>query len=146
MTIVADILKSKADPGVHTIGPAASVFDAVGLMAQKNIGALVVVEHGQVVGMLTERDYARKVALMDRSSRDMPLRDIMTRPVMYVHPRHTSEECMALMTENRLRHLPVMDGGKLIGLVSIGDLVKEIISEQKFIIEQLEHYISGDRG
>ena len=146
MTIVADILKSKADPGVHTIGPAASVFDAVGLMAQKNIGALVVVEHGQIVGMLTERDYARKVALMDRSSRDTPLRDIMTRPVMYVHPRHTSEECMALMTENRLRHLPVMDDGKLIGLISIGDLVKDIISEQKFIIEQLEHYISGERG
>ena len=146
MTIVADILKSKADPGVHTIGPAASVFDAVGLMAQKNIGALVVVEHGQVVGMLTERDYARKVALMDRSSRDTPLRDIMTRPVMYVHPRLTSEECMALMTENRLRHLPVMDGGKLIGLISIGDLVKDIISEQRFIIEQLEHYISGERG
>ena len=146
MTIVADILKSKADPGVHTIGPAASVFDAVGLMAQKNIGALVVVERGQVVGMLTERDYARKIALMDRSSRDTPLRDIMTRPVMYVQPRSTSQECMALMTENRLRHLPVMDDGKLIGLISIGDLVKEIISEQKFIIEQLEHYISGDRG
>ena len=146
MTIVADILKSKADPRVHTIGPAASVFDAVGLMAQKNIGALVVVEHGQIVGMLTERDYARKIALMDRSSRDTPLRDIMTRPVMYVHPRHTSEECMALMTENRLRHLPVMDDGQLIGLISIGDLVKEIISEQKFIIDQLEHYISGDRG
>ena len=145
MTLVIDILKSKDDPRVHTIGPAASVFDAVGLMAQKNIGALVVVEHGQVVGMLTERDYARKVALMDRSSRDTPLRDIMTRPVMYVHPRHTNAECLALMTENRLCHLPVMDGGKLIGPISIGDLVKDIISEQKFIIEQLEHYISGQR-
>ena len=146
MTTVADILKSKADPTVHTIGSAASVFDAVGLMAQKNIGALVVVEHGQVVGLVTERDYARKVALMDRLSRHTPLREIMTCPVMYVQPRHTSEECMALMTENRLRHLPVMDGGKLIGLISIGDLVKDIISEQRFIIEQLEHYISGERG
>ena len=146
MTNVAEILRSKADPGVYTIGADASVFEALGMMAQKNIGALVVVEYGQVVGMLTERDYARKIALMDRSSRDTPLRDIMSRPVMYVHPRHTSEECMALMTENRLRHLPVMDDGKLIGLISIGDLVKEIISEQKFIIEQLEHYISGDRG
>ena len=145
MTTVADILKSKADTTVHTIGPAASVFEAVRLMAQKNIGALLIVDHDQVVGMLTERDYARKVALMNRSSRDTPLRDIMTRPVMYVQPRHTSEECMALMTENRLRHLPVMDGGKLIGLISIGDLVKNIISEQKFIIEQLEHYISGQR-
>ena len=146
MTTVAEILKSKADPTVYTVGAEVSVFEALGLMAQKNIGALVVVEHGQVVGMLTERDYARKVALMARVSRDTPLRVIMTRPVMYVHPRHTSEECMALMTENRLRHLPVMDGGKLIGLISIGDLVKDIISEQKFIIEQLEHYISGDRG
>lgn len=145
MTTVTDILKSKADPAVHTIGPAASVFEAVRLMAQKNIGALLVVEHDQVVGMLTERDYARKVVLMARLSKDTSLCDIMTRPVMYVHPRHTSEECMALMTENRLRHLPVMDGGKLIGLVSIGDLVKDIISEQKFIIEQLEHYISGQR-
>ena len=145
MTTVADILKSKADPAVHTIGPAASIFEAVGLMAQKNIGALLVVEHDEVVGMLTERDYARKVALMARSSKDTPLRDIMTRPVMYVQPQHTSQECMALMTENRLRHLPVMDGGKLIGLISIGDLVKDIISEQKFIIEQLEHYISGQR-
>ena len=146
MTNVAEILRSKADPGVYTIGADASVFEALRMMAQKNIGALVVVERGQVVGMLTERDYARKIALMDRSSRDTPLRDIMTRPVMYVHPLHTSEECMALMTENRLRHLPVMDDGKLIGLISIGDLVKDIISEQKFIIEQLVHYISGDRG
>ena len=146
MTTVAEILRSKTDPGVYTIGADASVFEALGMMAQKNIGALVVVERGQVVGMLTERDYARKIALMDRSSRDTPLRDIMTRPVMYVQPRSTSQECMALMTENRLRHLPVMDDGKLIGLISIGDLVKEIISEQKFIIVQLEHYISGDRG
>ena len=146
MTTVAEILKSKADARVHTIGPDTSVIEAVGLMAQMNIGALVVVEHGQVVGMVTERDYARKVALMDRASRDTPTRDIMTRPVMYVPPRRTSEECMALMTENRLRHLPVMDDGKLIGIISIGDLVKDIISEQKFIIEQLEHYITGQRG
>ena len=145
MTIVAEILKSKADASVHTIDPDASVFEAVKVMAQKNIGALLVVDDGELVGVVTERDYARKVALMDRSSKHTPLRDIMTSPVMVVHPRHTSEECMALMTENRLRHLPVMDGGKLIGLISIGDLVKDIISAQKFIIEQLEHYISGQR-
>ncbi|HEY8708592.1 MAG TPA: CBS domain-containing protein [Burkholderiaceae bacterium] len=145
MTIVADILKSKANPAVHTIGPAASVFEAVQAMAQKDIGALVVVEHDQIVGMITERDYARKVALMARASRDTPLREIMTSPVMYVRPHQTSEQCMALMTENRLRHLPVMEGGQLIGLISIGDLVKNIISEQQFIIEQLEHYISGQR-
>ncbi|MBC7729222.1 MAG: CBS domain-containing protein [Microbacteriaceae bacterium] len=145
MTTVADILKSKADPAVHTIGPQASVFDAVQLMAQMNIGALLIVEHGQVIGMLTERDYARKIVLMARASRETKLRDIMTHPVMYVRPEHSSEECMALMTENRLRHLPVLDDGQLIGLVSIGDLVKNIISEQKFIIEQLGHYISGER-
>ena len=146
MTTVADILKSKADPAVHTIGPEASVFEAVQSMAQKNIGALLVVEHDQVIGMITERDYARKIVLMARSSRATKSRDIMTRPVMYVRPQHTSEECMALMTENRLRHLPVLEEGQLIGLISIGDLVKNIISEQKFIIEQLEHYISGERG
>ena len=146
MTTVADILKSKADPAVHTIGPEASVFEAVQSMAQKNIGALLIVEHDQVVGMITERDYARKIVLMARASRETKLRDIMTRPVMYVRPQHTSEECMALMTENRLRHLPVLEEGQLIGLISIGDLVKDIISEQKFIIEQLEHYISGERG
>ena len=146
MSTVAEILKSKADARVHSIGPDASVFEAVKLMAQVNVGALVVVEHEQVVGIVTERDYARKVALLDRSSRDTPTRDIMTSPVMYVPPRHTSDQCMALMTESRLRHLPVMDGGKLIGIISIGDLVKDILSEQKFIIEQLEHYITGQRG
>jgi CBS domain-containing protein len=146
MTIVAEILKSKADAAIHTIDPAASVFEAIRLMAQKNIGALLVVDRGQLVGVVTERDYARKVVLMDRSSKDTPVRDIMTGAVMVVHPRHTSEECMALMTENRLRHLPVMDGGKLIGVISIGDLVKDIISEQRFTIEQLEHYITGQRG
>ncbi len=146
MTTVAEILKSKADARVHSIGPDASVFEAVKLMAQANVGALVVVEHEQVVGIVTERDYARKVALLDRSSRDTPTRDIMTSPVMYVPPRHTSDQCMALMTESRLRHLPVMDDGKLIGIISIGDLVKDILSEQKFIIEQLEHYIAGQRG
>ena len=140
MTTVTDILKSNASTTVHTVDPAESVFEAVRLMAQENIGALL------VVGIVTERDYARKVALRARASRDTPVRDIMTSPVMYVRPHHTSEECMALMTENRLRHLPVMDGGKLTGLISIGDLVKDIISEQRFIIEQLEHYISGQRA
>lgn len=146
MTFVADILKTKADQSVYTIGPAASVFEAVQAMAQKNIGGLLVVDAGQVVGIVTERDYARKVALMDRSSRVTPVRDIMSSPVMYVGPHHTSAQCMALMTENRLRHLPVLDGDKLIGLISIGDLVKDIISEQQFIIEQLEQYITGRRG
>ena len=143
MTTVAQIIQSKPDKTVYTIGPAASVFDAVKLMAEKNIGALPVVERGKIVGVITERDYARKIVLLARSSKETLVRDIMTSQVMYVHPHQTSEECMALMTENRVRHLPVMDQGKLIGLVSIGDLVKDVIAEQKFIIEQLEHYIAG---
>ena len=146
MTTAAQILSSKPDKTLYTTTPAASVFDAVKLMAEKNVGALIVIEGEKIVGLITERDYARKIVLMARSSKDTPVRDIMTSPVMYVRPVQTSEECMALMTEKRLRHLPVMDNGKLIGLVSIGDLVKDVISEQKFIIEQLEHYIAGDRG
>jgi CBS domain-containing protein len=145
MTTVAQILGTKADRTVHTIAPTASVYEAVRLMADRNIGALVVVERGQVVGIVSERDYARKIVLMARASKDTPLSEIMSSPVMYVQPDQTSEECMALMTENRLRHLPVMDGGRLIGLVSIGDLVKATIAEQRFIIDQLEHYISGQR-
>ena len=145
MKTAADLLKSKPHQTVFTIAPTSSVFEAVQLMADKNIGALLVMEGMQVVGIISERDYARKITLMSRSSRDTLVRDIMTPEVMYVRPENTTEECMMLMTENRLRHLPVMDGGKLLGLVSIGDLVKDIISEQKFIIDQLEHYITGQR-
>ena len=146
MTAVAHILKAKPDQTVYDIAPAASVFDAVRSMSEKGIGALLVMEGETIVGMITERDYARKIVLLGRSSKETPVREIMTSPVMYVRPDQTSEECMALMTENRLRHLPVLDGGKLLGLISIGDLVKDIISEQRFVIEQLEHYIMGDRG
>jgi CBS domain-containing protein len=143
MTTVAQILKSKPEKAVHTISPAASVLDAVRLMAAKNVGGLLVLEGGNVAGVVTERDLARKAFLMAKPPQDTPVREIMTSPVMYVSPERTSEECMALMTENRFRHLPVMDKGRLVGLVSIGDLVKDVISEQKFIIEQLEHYIAG---
>jgi CBS domain-containing protein len=146
MKTVAEILKEIGDRTVHTIEPTASVLEAVERMAQKNIGALLVLEQGRIVGMLTERDYARKVVLMARSSKDTPLREIMTTSVIYVRPDQTSEECMALMTQSRVRHLPVIDEGKLAGLISIGDLVKGIISEQKFIIEQLQHYITGERA
>ncbi len=145
MKTAADILRSKPHQTVYTIAPAASVFDAVKLMADKEIGALLVVEGEAIAGIITERDYARKVILMGRSSRETPVRDIMTSEVTYVGPGQTTEECMALMTENRLRHLPVLDSGKLVGLISIGDLVKDIISEQRFIIDQLEHYIRGER-
>jgi CBS domain-containing protein len=146
MKSVAHILKAKADQTVYTIAPTASVFDAVRMMAEKNIGALVVMEAEKVVGIITERDYARKIVLMARSSKDTPVRDIMTASAMYVSPVHRSEECMALMTESRVRHLLVIDNGKLIGLVSIGDLVRDTISEQQFIIQQLQHYITGERS
>jgi CBS domain-containing protein len=143
MTIVSDILKTKAERAVHTIGPAATAFDAAQLMAQKKIGGLLVVDGGQIIGIVTERDFAHKLVPMGRAPKDTSVRDIMSSPVMYVRPQHTSGECMALMTENRLRHLPVVDDGQLVGLVSIGDLVKNIISDQQFTIEQLEHYITG---
>ncbi len=146
MKAVAHILHAKSTQAVYTIAPAASVLDAVKLMATQRVGALLVMEGDAVVGIVTERDYARKVVLMGRSSNQTPVRDIMTSPVMYVRPDQTNEDCMALMTENRLRHLPVVDNGKLIGLISIGDLVKDIISEQQFVIQQLEHYIRGERG
>ncbi len=146
MKTAATLLREKSHQTVHAITPTASVFEAVKLMADKNIGALLVTEGAKVVGIITERDYARKIALMSRSSKETSVREIMTSAVMYVSPDQTSEQCMVLMTENRLRHLPVMDGGKLLGIISIGDLVKDIISEQKFIIQQLEHYITGERG
>ena len=146
MKTAAYILKSKANQTIHRITPEASVFDAVKLMADKDIGALLVMAGTRVAGIITERDYARKIALMSRSSRETRVHEIMTSEVLYVRPERTSDECMALMTENRVRHLPVMDGDKLLGLISIGDLVKDIISEQQFVIQQLEHYITGERG
>jgi len=146
MKSVANILKSKPDQTVYKIAPGVSVYDALRLMADKNIGALLVAEDDKIVGIFTERDYARKVVLMERSSKQTAVREIMTSSVIYVRPDQTNEECMALMTDNRLRHLPVIDNGRLLGLVSIGDLVKDIISEQQFIIEQLQHYIQGQRA
>ncbi|HWW04747.1 CBS domain-containing protein [Collimonas sp.] len=143
MKTVAQILKTKQNQAVYTISPAAKVLDAVKMMAEKSVGALLVTEQEKVVGIVTERDYARKMILKGRSSTDTFVRDIMTSSVMYVRLDDTNEQCMALMTENRMRHLPIMDDGKLIGIISIGDLVKDIISEQQFIIQQLEHYIMG---
>jgi CBS domain-containing protein len=143
MKTAAQILGTKSDSAVYAIAPTASVFEAIAQMAEKGIGALLVMEGEEIVGIITERDYARKTILLGRASKETLVRVIMTSEVMYVRPDQTSEECMALMTENRVRHLPVMDDGKLIGLLSIGDLVKDIISEQRFTIEQLEHYIMG---
>jgi signal-transduction protein with cAMP-binding, CBS, and nucleotidyltransferase domain len=144
MTTAAQILQSKPDGATtFTTTPDALVIDAVRQMAQKNVGALVVMEGEAVVGIVTERDYARKVILLARSSRVAQVQDIMTSPVMYVRPTQTVEECMALMTDKRLRHLPVVDDGRLLGVISIGDLVKQVIADQKFIIDQLAHYITG---
>ena len=146
MTTAADILKSKPNQAIFAIGPRASVYDALKLAADKGVGALLVMEDERVIGIVTERDYARKVALLSRSSKDTAVSEIMTTAVMHVHPKQTNAECMALMTDKRIRHLPVMDEGKLLGLISIGDLVKDIISEQQFIIQQLQHYIAGERA
>ncbi|MFM2055911.1 MAG: hypothetical protein RLY71_296 [Pseudomonadota bacterium] len=143
MNTVALILKAKQHQSVLTIAPTATVMDAVRMMAEYNIGGLPVVEGDRIVGIVTERDYARKVALQGRSSEQTLVRDIMTSQVMYVSPAQTTEECMALMTDKRLRHLPVLDEGRLVGLISIGDLVKDIISEQQFVIDQLRNYIAS---
>ena len=120
-----------------------SVLKALQLMADKHIGALLVLQDGQIAGIFTERDYARKVVLHGRSSGDTPVREVMTQAVRFVRPEQSAEQCMALMTDNRLRHLPVVDDGRIVGLVSIGDLVKSVISQQRFIIEQMEQYITG---
>ncbi len=126
---------------IHSISPDARVFDALKLMAEKNVGALVVTEGGRLAGIISERDYARKVILLSKSSHDIAVREIMTGKVIAVRPAQTVEECMALMTGKRIRHLPVVDGDRLIGLLSIGDLVKEVIAEQEQTIRQLESYI-----
>ena len=145
MKTVAQILKAKPTQDIFSASPKMTVFDAIKLMSEKNIGALLVTDGDKIVGIFTERDYARKIALKGHSSKSTPVGDIMSSHVMYVRPSQTNEECMALMTDNRIRHLPVMDQGRLIGILSIGDLVKDVICEQKFIIDQLEHYISGSQ-
>lgn len=142
METVAQLLEDKGSD-VWTIRPDASVFEAIEMMAEKGIGALVVMEGNTIVGLVSERDYARSVVLKGRASRATPIREIMARRVICARPTQSIKECMALMTDKRVRHLPVVDGDRLCGLVSIGDLVKAIIIEQQFIIEQLEHYISS---
>ncbi len=142
MKTVRELLQTKGDR-VWTIGPDASVYEALGLMADRDIGALLVMQDGKPVGLISERDYARKVILKGHSSKDLPVRDIMTRRVVCTNPDQTLDQCMAVITERRVRHLPVIEDGGVVGLISIGDLVKAIIDEQQHVIEQLEHYISG---
>lgn len=142
MKTVKDILHAKGHD-VWSIAPDATVFDALTLMAHQNIGALTVMEGDQLVGIISERDYARKVILQGKTSRTALIREIMSSPVICVRPHQTVEECMALLTGRRIRHLPVIEDARIVGIVSIGDLVKSIIAEQQFIIEQLENYIGG---
>jgi CBS domain-containing protein len=144
MSIVAHLLQTKGRQ-VWSIRPDATVLDALQLMAEKDIGALLVLEGDQVVGILSERDYARKVALKGRLTDKTLVREIMTRNVVYVNPEQTVAECMALMTAKHIRHLPVIENGKLAGIVSIGDAVKSVIEDKEFLIAELERYILGAR-
>jgi len=140
---VHSILANKG-AAIWFVEPEATVYEALALLAEKDVGALPVVRDGRLVGMFSERDYARRVILMGRTSREMFVREIMTSPVITVTPEHTVAECMRLVTGNHIRHLPVMDGDRLAGMVSIGDLVNTIISAQAETIQHLSNYISGD--
>ncbi|MEQ1850384.1 MAG: CBS domain-containing protein [Chthoniobacteraceae bacterium] len=137
------LLLREKNPDISSIGPNATVYEAIELMANRNIGALPVVEAGRLVGMLSERDYTRKVVLRGRASKDTPVGEIMTRNPIVVSPDNTVGECMEIMTDERVRHLPVVENGELLGILSIGDLVKWIISAQTATIDQLTSYVFG---
>ena len=142
MKTVQQVLHAKSGP-VLSVRPDTTVYDALALMARHDIGALLVLDGDRLAGMFSERDYARKVILHGRSSRTMPVADVMTGDVVCVPPDFEIDTCLALMTDHRVRHLPVVEDGEIVGLVSIGDLVKAQIDEQRFVIEQLEHYIAS---
>jgi CBS domain-containing protein len=139
---VRDILRGKGSI-VFSVAPEVTVYEGIQLMATKNIGGLLISEHGQPVGIFTERDYARKVILKEKSSKTTSLGEVMTTKLITVNSDHSVEHCMEIMTEKHIRHLPVVDDGQLAGLISIGDVVRFVINEQKDIIDQLEHYITG---
>jgi CBS domain-containing protein len=139
---VRQVLQSKGN-AVWSVDPDATVYSALELMAEKSIGAVLVMQEGRLVGILSERDYARKVILVGRASATTPVRDIMSERVVCVRPDQTVEECMALMAARHFRHLPVLEGDQVIGVISMGDVVRAIISEQAFVIQQLETYITG---
>lgn len=144
MQIVHQLLKVKGHD-VWSVTPETSIFEALRLMAERNIGALLVMEGPRLVGIFSERDYARKVILKGKSSKDTPVREVMTEEVVCVRPEQSVHDCMSLMTDKRFRHLPVLENERVTGVISIGDVVKAIISEQEFIINQLESYITGGR-
>ena len=139
---VKNLLEQKGG-NVWTISPDATVFDALAIMAEKDIGSLIVMDGEKLIGIVTERHYSRNVILKGKRSPTTLVKDIMDRNLIHVRPEQTVELCMALMTEKRVRHLPVLEGNKVVGIVSIGDLLKSIISKQKFVIDELEHYIHG---
>jgi len=139
---IREILNHKGS-AVWTIAPDATVFDAIQLMAEKNIGALLVTQEGKLVGIFSERDYTRKVALKGRASKETRVREVLSGHVIHVTPNHTVDECLRLMTDHRVRHLPVLDGEKIAGVISIGDLVNWVISAQSSTIHQLQTYITG---
>ena len=142
MQTVDHLLRAKGNQ-VYSVAPTDSVLRAIEIMAEHHVGALLVMNQGSLLGIISERDYARKVILQNRSSHDTPVSEIMTSPAVTVTPRDTVHHCMQLMTEGRFRHLPVVDSGRVVGILSIGDLVKAVIEEQTAQIEQLERYIAG---
>ena len=142
-TYVKQILKTKGNE-IWSIAPRATVYEALQMMSEKDVGALLVVDKGNLVGIFSERDYARKVILEGRFSKETTVGELMTREVLYIESQSTIEHCMALMTAKRVRHLPVLENERLIGIVTIGDVVKQIISDQEFTIQQLERYIKGE--
>ena len=142
MRTVRQLLEAKS-PEIIAIGPEAPVIDAIRLMAERGIGALLVMQGARLAGILSERDYARKIVLQGRSSKDTPVRDIMTAEVITVRPEDSSDHCMQVVTDKRIRHLPVMHGGDVVGVLSIGDLVRAVIEEQKQELDQLQRYIAG---
>jgi CBS domain-containing protein len=142
MTMLSQLLDRKGH-AIHSVAPDAAVIDAIRVMAEKHVGALLVMEHDRLAGILSERDYARKVVLKGRSSTSTPVRDIMSAQVVTIGPEGTVDDAMRLMTEHRIRHLPVVRGSTVVGVVSIGDLVKSVIEEQRHTIEELQTYIHG---
>ena len=142
MTNIGQLLKTKGNE-IWSIAPQATIYEALQVMSEKDVGALLVVHKGDVVGIFSERDYARKLILKGKFSKDTSVEELMTRKVLYVGPESTIEDCMALMTAKSVRHLPILENKQLFGIVTLGDVVKQIISQQEFTIEQLENYVSG---
>ena len=141
MITVGELLEGKGH-NVWSVGPEDTVYDTIKMMDEKHVGALAVVKDNELIGIISERDYARQVILKDRTSKQTKVKEIMTRHVYYTHPSQTIDECLVIINERRIRHLPVLDNDKLVGMMSVGDVVKEIIKEQQYTIEQLENHLS----